>query len=87
MAVPAPELAVEETRTLVSPQRIETAMELESLDSRYFVIDRRTKKNKIIDQKIALNDKQLRKWRQDINIHCKVVLKLYKIAKDVYINL
>ncbi|XP_071566454.1 uncharacterized protein [Temnothorax nylanderi] len=70
VAVPA-ELPIEETRMLVLPQQEETDMELESLDSSYFVIRRHSKKSKIIDQKIVLSDKQLQKWRQNVNIHCK----------------
>lgn len=53
-------------------QEIEMNMELEPLDSNYFMINRRSKKNKIIDQEITLSDRQLRKWRQNTNIHCRV---------------
>ncbi|XP_077267602.1 uncharacterized protein LOC143900299 [Temnothorax americanus] len=70
VVVPA-ELPREETRMLVLPQQEETGMELESLDSSYFVIRSHSKKSKIIDQNKVLSDKQLQKWRQNVNIHCK----------------
>ncbi|XP_024880581.1 uncharacterized protein LOC112460209, partial [Temnothorax curvispinosus] len=70
VVVPA-ELPREETRMLVLPQQEETDMELESLDSSYFVIRSHSKKSKIIDKKTELSDKQLQKWRQNVNIHCK----------------
>lgn len=71
VTVPVLELPIEETRMLVLSQRMETDMELESLHSSYFMIDRHPKKGKL-DQKIVLNDKQLGKWRQNVNIHCRV---------------
>ncbi|XP_071630524.1 uncharacterized protein [Temnothorax longispinosus] len=70
VVVPA-ELPREETRMLVLPQQEETNMELESLDSSYFVIRSHSKKSKIIDKKTELSNKLLKKWRQDVNIHCK----------------
>ncbi|XP_071633821.1 uncharacterized protein [Temnothorax longispinosus] len=70
VVVPA-ELPREETRMLVLPQQEETDMELEPLDSSYFVIRSHSKKSKIIDKKTELSDKQLQKWRQNVNIHCK----------------
>jgi len=69
--VSALELPVEEAKMLV-PQQTELDMELEPLHSSHFVIDRRSKKGKFIDQRIALNDKQLWKWRQDVKSHCTV---------------
>lgn len=71
VAVPVPELLVEETRMALS-QPMETDMQLEPLHSSYFLINRRSKKSKFVDQKIALNDKQLEKWRRNVNIHCGV---------------
>lgn len=59
-------------RMLDLSQQMETDMELELLHSSYFMIDKPSKKGKIIDKKIALNDMQLRKWRQNTNIHCRV---------------
>ncbi|XP_071636860.1 uncharacterized protein [Temnothorax longispinosus] len=70
VVVPA-ELPREETRMLVLPQQEETNMELESLDSSYFVIRSRSKKSKIIDKKTELSDRQLKKWRQNVKIHCE----------------
>ncbi|XP_071560659.1 uncharacterized protein [Temnothorax nylanderi] len=71
----AAEFPIEEMRTLILPQQEETDMEFESLDSSYFVIRRHSKKTKIIDQKIVLNDEQLLKQRQNVNIQCKKLNK------------
>lgn len=72
MATPVPELSVEEMRKLDLPQQMQTDMELELLHSNEFMINKPLKKGKVIDQKISLDDKQLRKWRQNTNIHCRV---------------
>lgn len=71
IAEPISELPVEEAKAIVLPQQVESDMELKSLDES-FVIKRRSKKGKIIDQKITLSDKQLEKWRQNVNNHCRV---------------
>lgn len=70
VAIAAPELHMEKTGMLVPLQQ--TDMELESLNSSYFVINEHSKKRKIIDKKIALTDEELGKWRQNVNIHSKV---------------
>ncbi|XP_071566053.1 uncharacterized protein [Temnothorax nylanderi] len=71
----AAEFPIEETRMLILPQQEETDMEFELLDSSYSVIRRHSKKTKIIDQKIVLNDEQLLKQRQNVNIQCKKLNK------------
>jgi len=71
VTVPALELPAEEATTL-HPQQTELDMELEPLHSSYLVTDRRSKKDKFIDQRIALNDMQLWKWRQNVKSHCTV---------------
>ncbi|XP_071573061.1 uncharacterized protein [Temnothorax nylanderi] len=71
----AAEFPIEEMRTLILPQQEETDMEFELLDSSYIVVRRHSKKTKIIDQKIVLNDEQLLKQRQNVNIQCKKLNK------------
>ncbi|XP_018378039.1 PREDICTED: uncharacterized protein LOC108770812 [Trachymyrmex cornetzi] len=73
LAIPAPELPVEKTGMLVPSQQ--TDMELESLNSSYFVINKHSKKSKIIDKEIVLTDKQLWKWRENVNIQSKKIDK------------
>jgi len=70
VAIPATELPAEKTGMLVPSQQ--TDIELESLNSSYFVINKHSEKHKIIDKEIVLTDKQLWKWRENINIHSKV---------------
>ncbi|KYN33935.1 Meiotic recombination protein REC8 like protein [Trachymyrmex septentrionalis] len=73
LAISAPELPAEKTGMLVSSQQ--TDMELESLNSSYFVINKQSKKHKIIDKEIVLTEKQLWKWRGNVNIHSKKIDK------------
>ncbi|KAG5334662.1 REC8 protein, partial [Acromyrmex heyeri] len=72
LAIPAPELPAEKTGMLVPSQ---TDIELESLHSSYFVINEHSKKRKIIDKEIVLTNKQLWKWRENVNIHSKKIDK------------
>jgi len=71
VTVPALELPAEEASMLV-PQQTELDKELEPLHSSYVVPGKRPKKRIFIDQRIALSDEQLLKWRQDVKSHCTV---------------
>lgn len=73
LVVPTLLLTVDETGISI-PQHQDSNidMELESIVSSLdkFVIKKKTKL--IIDKKIILEDRILKKWRQDINMHCRV---------------
>ncbi|KAG5325899.1 REC8 protein, partial [Pseudoatta argentina] len=73
LAIPAPELPAEKTGMLVPSQQ--TDIELESLHSSYFMIHEHSKKRKIIDKEIVLTNKQLWKWRENVNIYSKKIDK------------
>ncbi|XP_018046307.1 PREDICTED: uncharacterized protein LOC108685808 [Atta colombica] len=70
VAIPATELPA---GMLIPSQQ--TDIELESLNSSYFVINKHSEKHKIIDKEIVLTDKQLWKWRENVNIHSKKIDK------------
>ncbi|XP_011883451.1 PREDICTED: uncharacterized protein LOC105570664 [Vollenhovia emeryi] len=47
-------------------------IELESVHSSYFVVDKPLKKITLVtDENIVLSDKLLKRWRQNVNIHCQ----------------
>ncbi|XP_011877484.1 PREDICTED: uncharacterized protein LOC105567314 [Vollenhovia emeryi] len=65
-------------------------IELEPVHSSYFVVDKPRKKTTLVtDENIALSDKLLKRWRQNVNIRCKpsatiVPRLLLTSAKDLF---